>query len=115
MEYKVIEKQIDFNDPEEGFSFYFKNSDLVLSFINWQNHQFVFKFITVYSFFYIISEHSYKGLPEAQFIELFDSDEIKKIEEKSLSNKKEGLKHFIISTNEDEWCEILSEGYKISD
>jgi hypothetical protein len=90
---------------------FFKRGDLELSLINWRLYHYVLQFKSICSFSYYISELGFKGLPEAQFIEIPNSEEIREIEKSELSARKNGLRHYVISTNEDEWCEIFAEGY----
>jgi hypothetical protein len=65
MNYKIIESNIDLNDPEGGFCFHSNdNQSVILSFVDWRNRNIVFKFHTVYLFLHQLA-NGYKGLPEA--------------------------------------------------
>lgn len=105
MEYKHIEQKIDLNDPEEGFHFESIDDKIFLSLTDWQNRKLSFQFSMVYFFSYRLA-NGYKNLPEAMVLEVLASDVIDSLRKDSTASANEELHHFIISTNEDEWCEV---------
>ena len=100
----------DLNDPESGFSFSSDGDPVELSFVDWRNRKFTFRFHTTYVFTYRIA-NGWKSLPEANVLEILDSDLIKGPREDHSASAEEELHHYIISTNEDEWCEVVAEKY----
>ena len=112
MKYIQIEKQLDLNDPELGFNYRSQNDELILSITDWRNREIEFTFSTVYSFSYRI-RNGYNDWPDAQFIEIIDSTIILDLKSDSSASQEEELHHYLISTNEDEWCEIVANKYKI--
>ena len=100
MKFKEIDSNIDFNDPETGFNFEFKENDLVLTFHDWKNRLIEFKFVMVYHFKYLISDSLYIGCPCAKLVEVEDSEIIEQlILDLTLSDSEE-VHHIIFSTNE---------------
>lgn len=114
MNYQQIEPQIDLNDPESGFAFSANRDPIELSFVDWTNRKITFRLHTAYLFSYRLS-NGHRGLPEAQVIEILDSDEIQRLREDSTASSDEELHHFVISNNEDEWCEIVAERYELEE
>ena len=114
MEYKRLEPQIDFNDPEEGFSFSSGSDSVELFFVDWKNRRITFRFHTPYVFTYRIS-NGWKSLPEAHVLEILDSSQIQALRDDYRASPSEELHHYIISTNEDEWCEIVAQGYELEE
>lgn len=112
MKYSIIESSIDYNDPEEGFRYDFNRNMLILQFVDWRNKKIIHKFFTVYKFLYRIS-NGWQTLPEASMLEILESAEIESIRNDLNSSEKEEMHHFILSTNEDEWCEIVAEKYEL--
>ncbi len=112
MEYNRIENELDLNDPEGEFCFSSSQDQVELSFVDWRNRKQTFLFHTVYAFSYRMS-NGYKNLPEAQVLEVIESDDIRSLREDSTASPEEELHHFVISNNEDEWCEIIAAGYKL--
>ncbi|MBM9519762.1 hypothetical protein JWG39_07995 [Desulforhopalus vacuolatus] len=112
MNYNRIENQLDLNDPEGEFCFTFSKGQVELSFIDWKNKKQIISFGTVYLFLYRMA-NGYKNLPEAQVLEIMDSDDIRSLREDSTASLDEELHHFVISNNEDEWCEVIAARYEL--
>ncbi len=112
MKYELLEATIDLNDPEVGFSFSSDRDPLVLSFADWTNQVITFRFYTVYVFQYRIA-NGWKSLPEANMLEIGGSPEIQALRDDHSASSKEELHHYVISTNEDEWCEIIAQRYEV--
>ncbi|OGQ95146.1 MAG: hypothetical protein A2521_00360 [Deltaproteobacteria bacterium RIFOXYD12_FULL_57_12] len=108
MKYERIEPHIDLNDPEQGFDFASEGDHVRLWFIDWRNRRVVFSFRVVYWFFRRRAG-GYCGLPEGQVLEIIDSDVIRSLRDDGTAAAGEELHHFVISTNEEEWCEIVAE------
>ena len=111
MKYKHLEPEVDLNDPESGFSFSSNGDPVELFFVDWRNRKIIFKFYTTYVFTYRISEN-WMSLPEAQVLEILDSAQIATLRSDHSASADEELHHYIISTNEDEWCEIVAARYE---
>lgn len=109
---RIEEPPIDFNDPERGFAFTGAINGLELSFIDWRDRTVIFRFEDVYAFSYMCS-NGYKGLPEAEFLEVQDSDAVARLKANGTVADEEELHHLVLSTNEDEWCEIVAGSYRI--
>ena len=82
-----------------------------LSIVDWTNRKNTFRFYTTYIFAYRMAAE-YKSYPEASAIEVIDSDLIESLRNDSTASPDEELHHFVISSNEDEWCEIVAERYE---
>lgn len=112
MEYKILEQKIDLNDPKSGFSFSSDGDQVDLRFIDWKNRKVIFKFYATYAFTYRIT-NGWKNFPEAHFLEILGSDIIQALRKNHSASPEEELHHYIISTNEDEWCEIIAERFDL--
>lgn len=113
MKFKEIDSNIDFNDPETNFSFEFQNNDLILRFNDYKNRLIEFKFEMVYHFRYFISDILYLGCPCAKLVEVEDSEIIDELFLDLTVSDSDELHHIIFSTNEAEYCEVVSESYSI--
>jgi len=113
MGYRKIDAGISLDDPETGFSFRKVDGHVLLSYRDWQNDLVVIKLRNVWRFSYAL----FTTLPDAaagQFCEIDDSEVIAELRaDGRLGDEK--LRHFLISTNEGEWCEALAEGYEMAD
>ncbi len=112
MGHRQLESRIDLNDPESGFSFSSDRDPLVFWFDDWTNRRISFRFYTVYVFSYRIS-NGWKSLPEAQVLEILDSPMIQALRDDHSASPDEELHHYVISNNQDEWCEVVSERYEV--
>ncbi len=111
MEYRKLDLRIDLNDPLTGFMFSSKGDSVELDIIDWTNRKNIFRFFTTYVFTYRMA-FEYKSLPEAEPVEVIDSELIDALKRDSTASPNEELHHFVISTNEDEWCEIVAARYE---
>jgi hypothetical protein len=112
MKYERIHQQISLNDPEKGFDFASNGLQLKLWFTDWRNRRVLFVFDTVYWFSHRFAS-GYRGLPEGEVLEIIESELIKSLQDDGMAGSGEVLHHFVISTNEDEWCEVVSEHIEI--
>ncbi len=110
--YTVLEETLDLNDPEAGFSATMGEGNAGLTFTDWKGRHVLIRFVTVYTF----SSHCRERLgdfPEARFVEVPDSAAIRALRDDGTVTQDEPLRHFVISTNEGEWCEAIAERYEI--
>jgi hypothetical protein len=112
MKYQSVPVQLDLNDPEEGFSFSSSRDGVDLSFVDWTAKRTRVRFTNVFRFCFSIS-NGFGEYPEAEFIEVLDSPEISELITKHVATPGDALRHFVISTNEDQWCEVIASGYLI--
>ncbi len=112
MRIKKIRRKLSLADPETRFVFEKIGSDVKLSFHDWQNYLNIAIFKNVEKFTYI--NHSpYQEIGEECFLEVVDSEIIEKMIEDRHILETEGYKHYLVSTNEDEWCEVIATGIEI--
>jgi hypothetical protein len=112
MEHKRLEPEIDVNDPEVGFSFSSDDDTVELSFVDWTNQRVTFHFYTTYVFSFRKS-NGWKSLPEANVLEILNSSQIQDLRDDYTASKNEELHHYVVSTNEDEWCEVVAQRYTV--
>ena len=110
MEYQPVPVQLDLNDPEEGFTFSCSKGGLALSLVDWRAKRIHLSFENVFKFCFAISDR-YRGLPQAGFIEILDSPDVRELVSDHVAGVGDALRHFVISTNEDEWCEVIASRY----
>lgn len=111
MEYTLLEQEIDLNDPVSGFTFSSDDDQIDLQFIDWRNRKITLSFSMPYVFTYRIA-NGLRGLPNSHFLEILDSDLIQTLRKDHSASSEEELHHYIISTNEDQWCEIVASGFE---
>ena len=102
MTFKRIDAGILLDDPEQGFAFRRVDAHVLLSYRDWQNDLVVIKLLNVERFLFTLSP-PHEGVAAGGFYEREEPDD------------RGELRHFLISTNEDEWCEVVAEGYEIAD
>jgi hypothetical protein len=108
-----IEPGFSLNDPERGFRFHTIPDGVALEFTDWRNVPRVLTFTTV-CFFSFDTFPPYPNLPEAVLLRLDESERIRALREAHVVGEAEVLTHFVISTNEDEWCEIVSATFEVA-
>lgn len=113
LEYRTIEAAVDLTDPEAGFSFRSARDVVELSYVDWTNRRITFRFHSTYVFSHRIAS-GWRSLPEARVLEILDSSQVQSLRDDSSASASEELHHFVISTNEDEWCEIIAERFDIA-
>jgi hypothetical protein len=106
--YRRLESLIDLNDPESGFEFATDGDGINLWLLDWRNRRVTLRFRMVYWFTYRLAE-GFHGLPEGEALEIIDSDTLKLMKIDGTASQEEKLHHYVISTNEGEWCEVVSE------
>ncbi len=114
MKYERIEPQLDLNDPVEGFSVSSADDPSTLVFTDWRGRKITFYFYTTYLISHRIS-NGYRGLPEGGVVEILESTEIQSLRESCTASKEEPLHHYVISTNEDDWCEVIAARYELAE
>ena len=112
MRYEQLELPVDLNDPEKGFEFCSDGDGVRLWFVDWRNRQITFRFRIVYWFSYRLAG-GYAGLPEGDVFEIHDSAVVASLKADHMASEKEELHHYVISTNEDEWCEVVAESVEM--
>src|SRR5262245_23893381 len=110
MEYQAVPVQLDLNDPEEGFTFSSSKEGLVLSLVDWRAKRVQLAFHDVFKFCFAISDR-FRSLPAARFVEVVDSPDIRELIANHVATAGDGLRHYVISTNENQWCEVIASGY----
>jgi len=112
MRYEEIQPQIDLNDPEQGFEFATDGDGVRLWFTDWRNRKVTFIFRMVYCFSHRLGTGPL-SLPEGEALEIVESEALDSVRDDGTASPDEELHHYVISTNEDEWCEVVSEGIEI--
>lgn len=112
MKFQSIEPQLELNDPERGFRFLTRKDAIILNYVDWRNTEVSVVFGTVYSFSYKVATEN-DGLPVGKMLELMESSELRKIKKRGLATDTDEVHHYVISTNEDEWCEVVAGMYKV--
>jgi hypothetical protein len=113
-DYRIIECGLDLHDPEGRIEF---SSDVGVVFVrlrDWRNRPVVLRFHGVYRFHSWYAEGYYQGLPSERFLEVLNSSLIRQVTEESKPGEGEVMRHFVVSTSEDQWCEVVSEGFEIT-
>ncbi|MCU0963226.1 MAG: hypothetical protein MUF48_24295 [Pirellulaceae bacterium] len=107
MDYVQLPTYVDLNDPERGFQFATEGDQVYLRFTDWKNRQVTFVFSGLYWFSYRRA-NTLHGLPEGEAVEILDSEKLRSIRKDGSASPEEVLHHYVISTNEGEWCEAVS-------
>jgi len=107
MKYEQLQPTIDLNDPEGGFEFSSDGDGVSLYFTDWRNRRVHFRFRMVYWFSHRLA-NGYAGLPEGEALEIIDSDVLASFRADGIASEGEELHHYVVSTNEDEWCEVVA-------
>ena len=112
MRYHQLKINVSLNDPEQGFSFRGDGDGAVVSFRDWCDQPVELRFTNVYSFscFY---RNGYKRLPEGAMVEITDSPEIAQLLESQTAGPEDRLRHFVVSTNEEQWCEVIASSFSL--
>ena len=111
-EYRIVDTSVDFNDPEQGFEFRRARDTVIVEFMSWQAESIRIIFDDLYMFLFSVANDR-AGLPEGAFIELLNSSEIARLRDDMTASREEELHHFVLSTNEGDWCEVVARGYRI--
>lgn len=112
MHYSEVEIQIDLNDPERGFEFVSDGQSTLLSFRDWQDMLVTVEFSTPY-YFCVFWREGYKGVPEGRALEIVGSEFVSTFFDDGYASSDEVLHHYILSTNEGQWCEVVATGIKV--
>lgn len=112
MKYTSIPAKVSLADPETRFYFQRVESSVVLSYRDWQDSEVIITFKNAERFSYTWYP-PYPDIAEECFIEIIDSPLIEDLVSKSHITENEKLKHILISSNADEWCEAICEEIEI--
>jgi len=107
VQFTSLEHGFSLDDPERAFQFHTTPDGVALTFTDWRNIERSLTFTPVYFFSFGFCP-PYPELPEASFLRVEDSERIRVLRETRMVGETELLQHFVISTNEDEWCEIVA-------
>ena len=66
--------------------------------------------VNAFKFCLAISD-CFHGLPESKFIEVVVSPDIRELISNHVTKVGDGIRHFVISTNDDLCCEVIADGY----
>ena len=113
MDWERIEPELSFHDPLSRLCFRsIGDSSVELTFLDWRDRRLVILFSDV-SFF------SYGFFPpdvrctEANFYRKSESPKIEQLRECRLIGMEETAIHYLIGTNEDEWCEVIATSHEV--
>ncbi|MEL6139286.1 MAG: hypothetical protein AAFQ61_11300 [Cyanobacteria bacterium J06626_23] len=95
-----------------GFRFQSDEDGVMLWFRDWQNRHIVLRFGMVYAFEYRLVDECY-GRCGGETIEVIESERIASMRREGALTDRENPHHYIVSTNEGEWCEVVAEGVEI--
>ena len=112
MKWKRIEADFSLHDPESSFTFSRRGADVAVSFRDWRNQRIVITFAEVAKFAYSWLPPC-PELPDEAFYEADDSDYVNQLVETVLLGEDEEMHHYLIATNEDEWCEVVADTYNV--
>ena len=107
----VILESFDLNDPELSFDLTVTRGVARLGLMDWRGRPLSLTFHNVYRAA-LFRAVGFRGLPEARLLELTDSPELQELLQSGLVTAGEGLRHFVISTNEDQWAEFVASDYE---
>ena len=113
MKCRKLDAAISLDDPERGFSFTHLTGQVALAYCDWLGTSVTIAFVGVAKFSYSHFPPD-PELPEGVFCEILDSEYISLLRGAKEIGENEEIHHFLISTNEDEWCEVVAETYEIS-
>lgn len=112
MNWDAIEIGCSLHDPETGFTFESRGADVILTFRDWQNRDVTIAFVDVAKFSYSWLS-PYPGIAEQGFYVANRSGYVDRLAETTLIGTEQKLHHYLISNNEDEWCEVVAGSYNI--
>lgn len=114
MDCERIEPEISLNDP--GSRFHFESSDdgaLKLQYRDWQNRRVVIRFNGVAHFAYgFLSPDT--ACTEGDFCRTTASLLIDRLRQRQILGPDETAFHYLIGSNEDEWCEIVAASHNVT-
>lgn len=113
MNWERIEHNISLNDPETRFHFEsFADGGLELTYRDWQYQKVVIRFFGVahFSFGYLQPDEQCE---EGAFYRSPNSLLIDRLKDYQQIGPSETIFHYLIGSNEGEWCEIVAASYTI--
>ena len=113
MSWGIVEIGISLDDPEAGFSFTKSGGNVTLRYRDWQNNEIVITFVDVSKFAYSCSP-PYPKLGGGAFYEAADSEHVRSLRDAEILGKAEEAHHYLIATNEDQWCEVVAARYEVA-
>ena len=114
MKIKNIHRGLPLADPESRFNFSTVDTGVKLTFRDWQNYEHIIIF-TDAEYFTYTNYSPYPEIAEECFVEIQDSEQLKKLSIDGLVVPYENYKHYLISSNEDEWCEVIATGIEFGE
>ena len=113
-----LKTDIDFSDPEEGFSVSGDRSTFVLQFRDWTNELRSITFTDVMRFVMDIYPVGPKELwarmaPDGSIDEVVGSEHIAGMREAGDVMPNEEMHHYLVYHNEGEYCEIIASGIEV--
>lgn len=112
MKWTNVKTGLFLSDPEQGFSFVKIERDIVVRYRDHSDTPSSITFHNVEKFTY--TYHSpYPEIGEGCFKEAKDSTLVQNLLEAHHILPDDNIKHYLLSTNDDEWCEVLASGFKV--
>lgn len=111
--WRRVDPTIDLNDPESRFRFASERADVEVRFRDWQNRAICIRFADV-------SQFAYSHLPpdptcpEGEFCYLDSSPLIDRLRQAHVIGRSETEYHYVISSNDEEWCEIVAASHRVT-
>jgi hypothetical protein len=113
MIWQRIDTAISFDDPESGFEFRTVDALIELAFRDWRNRVVRFEFASVFHFrFSFLCELA--DFPGPGFYTIQDSPLIPALRESLAMGSNEPANHYVVATNEDQWCDIVAQSYHLA-
>lgn len=113
MIWQRIDTVVSFNDPESGFQFRTVDATVELTFRDWRDRLVRLEFASVshFRFSYLCQ---LAGYPGPNFYTIQDSPVVHGLRESGALGPNEPAGHFVVATNEDQWCDIVAESYHVT-
>ena len=106
--WKLVDTQISLHDPESGLSFHTcGGGDVEVSYRDWQNRPISIRFVEVAHFSWGFLS-PVPGMADGQFYFRDASPLIDQLRECRLIGEDDSVCHFLFSTSDDEWCEVVA-------
>ena len=109
MKFTELEPRQELSDPERGFEIRFEDCNLVLTVVDWRDRLVTFTFSVVYGFIYDGVAPN-PSLPEGAALEVLESELLDSMAMAGSIEAQDGGRHFVVSTNEGEWLQVVAEG-----
>jgi hypothetical protein len=113
MNWQRIDTNISFSDPESSFQFRTVDAGVELEFRDWQDRLIRFRFQNV-SHFQFSHLCTLSDFPGEGLYTIKDSRLVTMLRECLALGQTEPASHYVVTHNEDEWCGIVAESYRIA-